>query len=937
MTPRATYRLQFHKDFGFDDAAALGSYLARLGISHVYASPVFKARPGSTHGYDIVDHNAFNPELGGEAGFRRMGAAFDAEGLKLILDFVPNHVGVGGSGNPAWLSVLEWGPSSPFAGWFDIDWAPDREDLKGRLLVPFLGDHYGAVLQAGQLSVRFDLDEGGLAVWAYDTHKLPVCPLHYARLLGDAAPELERLGDDFSTLPEWRPQVGRRALALKAQLADALKRRPDLLAAVQARLDALNAQTAEGWAELDSLIKDQHWRLAHFRVAADDINYRRFFNISELAGVRVELPEVFDDMHRLVLGLLQERRIDGLRIDHIDGLLDPKAYLQRLRARGGEDFYLVVEKILAPHEELRPDWPVDGTTGYDFVNLVLGLLADPAGEAGLTGAWRDFTGRAPDFSAMVRACKLRVIDNDMFGELDAVARAAAGVAAQTPGSADFTRNILRRALRAVTASLPVYRTYLDEANAPAPEDRRDLDWALAEGRRLEPELDPSVFDFLHRLLSGALVAAPRSGFSRHAALHMAMKLQQYTGPVMAKGMEDTAFYRYGRLIGLNEVGGRPDPIGVSPSAFHRANARRAERWPHAMLAGSTHDTKRGEDARARLVVLSELPEEWGRRVQAWSRLLRARRGDVERQGPPDRNDEYMFYQTLVGAWPPDLLDQAALDPAAMAAFAERVKGALVKSMREAKLRTNWAAPDETYEAAMLAFAAQALDPDQGSAFLGDFLPFAHRIARLGAHNTLVQTVLRLTPPGVPDIYQGSEFWDLSLVDPDNRRPVDYPARAAALDSVKHADFTELMRSWPDGRFKLAAIQRILAFRRQAPALFEDGGYQPLIVEGPDADEVIAFARTAGDVAMVVAAARFPARREAAGAAIEARVNLPGALVACEWRDVLTGGAFAPAEALDAAAILALAPAAALMGAGPGRDAHDLGFGPDSAGDQSRAI
>ena len=908
MIPRATYRLQFHKDFGFDDAAAIAPYLGKLGISHVYASPYLKARPGSSHGYDIIDHDALNPELGDAAAYERMCAAFAANGLRQVLDFVPNHMGVGGADNPFWLDVLEWGRSSPHAGWFDIDWSPDRPDLQGRLLVPVLGDQYGAVLESGELQLRLDDEAGEFAVWAYGAHKLPVSPLHYGRLLGDEAPELERLGDAFSGLPEWRPQIRRRAQALKAELAALMAARPELLARVQARVDGLNGDGADGRQGLDALIDQQNWRAAHFRVAADDINYRRFFNISDLAGLRVELPEVFDHIHGLALRLLAEGRIDGLRIDHIDGLLDPKGYLQRLRRKAGPDAYLVVEKILAAHEELRADWPVEGTTGYEFANLALGLLIDPGGEEGMSRAWREFAGPQPSFAETVLAGKLKIIDDEMAGELDALAREAANVARQTPRTADFTRNLLRRALRAVVAAFPVYRTYLDEENAPSAEDRRDLAWAMAQARRLEPALDPSVFDFLSSVLSGTLVAAPRSGFGRRAVLRCAMKLQQYSGPVMAKGLEDTAFYRFNRLIGLNEVGGQPDRFGVTAAAFHKANAARAERWPAAMLGTSTHDTKRGEDARARLAVLSEIPEDWARAVETWSRLLRARRGDVEGTAPPDRNDEYMLYQLLLGSWPVELLGERAMDPAVLEAWTGRVRGALVKSMREAKVHSSWAAPDAAYEAAMLDFAGLALDPERGGAFLATFRPFAGRVAALGARNSLVQSVLKLTLPGVPDIYQGAELWDLSLVDPDNRRAVEYRLRERLLETAAEADVDAAMLEWQDGRFKLAATARLLAFRREQPELFQLGGYEPVAASGPDADQVVAFARSHDGADLLVAAARFPARREGEAPGPDAALDLPERLAGRRWRDLLRGRE----ASTDLRELLAAAPAAVLV-------------------------
>ena len=923
VIPRATYRLQFHKGFGFDRATELAPYLARLGVSHLYASSYLKARPGSTHGYDIVDHDALNPELGDEASFDRMNEALAQNGLSQVLDFVPNHMGVGGADNPLWLDMLEWGPDSAHAGWFDIDWDPDRRYLRDKLLVPFLGDQYGAVLEAGQLSLKFDEQEGSFAVWAYDTHKLPVCPLHYARILGDAHPELERLGDAFSGLPEWRPQVGRRAGELKAELLALCREREDVRSAVAAAVGRLNGASGnlDSWRSLDALIQEQYWRAAHFRVAADDINYRRFFNINDLAGIRMELPEVFDHAHRLVFRLLKSGVLKGLRIDHIDGLLDPKGYLNRLREKAGNDFYLVVEKILAPHESLREDWPVQGTTGYDFTNLVLALLVDPAGEESFNSLYTGLTGHREPFADMVHDCKLRIMRNEMASELNVLARDAARVARQNPRTTDFTRNLLHRAIREIVACFPVYRTYVDAAGECTAGDKRDLDWAIARARRNETEIDPSVFDFLARLFSGELVEKPRSGFSRHAVLRLAMKLQQYSGPVMAKGLEDTAFYRYNRFIALNEVGGNPEQFGLSLAAFHKANGQRCDRWPHAMLATSTHDTKRGEDTRARLAVLSELPQDWAKHVEIWSRILRAGRGDVEGTAPPDPNDEYMFYQMLIGSWPVELLG-ASPDAEGLAAYAERIKVALTKSLREAKAHSTWAAPNPAYEEAMLGLAGLALDPARSAAFLGAFLPFAERVARLGAQNSLAQTVLKLTLPGVPDIYQGTELWDLSLVDPDNRRPVDYALRQRLLDEIletvaddRQGAMARYLQSWQDARFKLAAMAAILRFRREAPVLFAEGDYEGLSAEGDVADEVCAFSRRQGDAAMLVAVARFPGRRDIRGAPPAATLPVPELLQGGQWRELLTGRRVEIGAKLNAATLFREAPAAVFVRAG----------------------
>lgn len=889
--PRATYRLQFHKDFGFDQAAALAPYLARLGISHVYCSPYLRARPGSTHGYDIVSHTELNPELGDTAAFERMVAAFRTNGLGQILDFVPNHMGVGGADNPWWLDVLEWGPDSQFAGWFDIDWESDRRYLQGKLLVPFLGDQYGAELQSGALRLSFDAEAGSLAVWAYDAHKLPITPLHYERVLGDRHPDLERIGDAFAHLSTWRPHIARRAADLKLELAESVRDNPDLAVAVEAAVDRFNGEAGDlqSWSKLDALIRDQYWRAAHFRVAADDINYRRFFNINDLAGVRMELPQLFDHAHSLVFRLLEQGVLDGIRLDHVDGLLDPKGYFSRLRERAPRPFYLVVEKILASHENLRDDWDVEGTTGYEFTNLVTGLLNDPAGQESLSRVYADFTGEQASFSVIVRDSKMRIMENEMASELNVLAREAARVARSNPRTADFTNNVLQRALKEIIAVFPVYRTYVDGRGAPTPADRRDIDWALAQARRNGAALDPSVFDFLHQLLTCDLVAEPRSGFSRVEVVRVAMRAQQYSGPVMAKGLEDTAFYRYNRMLALNEVGGHPDQFSVSVSAFHHANAQRAKRTPHAMLSTATHDTKRGEDTRARLAVLSEMSDDWAQHVALWSRMLRARNAGAGEAPPPDRNDEYAFYQLLLGAWPAQL-SAGQLDSEEVDAFRQRIEGAMTKALREAKVHTTWAAPDTAYEDAVLEFIRHALDTSRTNPFLESFSAFQQRVATLGVLNSLIQVVLKLTAPGVPDLYQGAELWDFSMVDPDNRRPVDYGIRRTALASLGSGggDLPELLENWRDGRLKLRLIAETLALRRREPELFMDGSYEALHATGPQADRLCAFMRAGEHSVLVTAVALYPSRGHQADIWGDCTLALPSEAAPQQWTELFSG-------------------------------------------------
>jgi (1->4)-alpha-D-glucan 1-alpha-D-glucosylmutase len=877
--PRATYRLQFRREFGFAQAAAIADYLRELGVSHVYASPYLRARQGSTHGYDIVAHDELNPELGGQSAFAAMHLAFAAAGIGQILDFVPNHMGVGGADNPLWLEVLEWGPDSPYAGWFDIDWEPAAKYLTEKLLVPVLGDQYGAALEDGKLELRFDADAGEFAVWAYDTHKLPISPTHYASILGNEDATLERIGDAFTTLPEWRPQVERRADELKRELAQIVATRPESAATLDVALRRLNGAGDSTRAELDALIQRQYWRASHFRVAGDDINYRRFFNINELAGLRIELPEVFDHAHRLVVKLLREGVIDGLRIDHIDGLLDPAQYLARLRELAlqvdgvSRPFYLVVEKILAHDESLPTEWQVEGTTGYEFGNEMLRLLTDGRGAEPLTRVWGEFSGERASFEETVRDAKIYVMKNEMASELNVLARDAARVARQNPRTADFTRRILHRALRAAVACFPVYRTYLDSRGELSSADRRRIYAALNAARQLERDLDPSVFDFLEHLLTGALAAAPRSGFSRSAALRCAMKFQQYSGPVMAKGLEDTAFYRYNRLISHNEVGGDPRRLGEGIEEFHRSNLQRALTGPDGMLGTATHDTKRGEDVRMRLVTLAEIPDEWSTQVNRWRKMLAA---ESESLNAPSL--EYLFYQTLLGSFPAS--PQGSLDE-----YRERLQGAMIKAAREARQHTSWGRPNLEFEGRFATLIDSAF---KSRRFLEVFRPFQQRVARAGAANSLVQTVLKLTAPGVPDVYQGTELWDLNLVDPDNRRAVDYPLRQRKLRELLEAwrrDPAEALRAaqdaWQEGGIKMLVTTLLLRLRQSNPDLFA-GSYEPCEVKGTKAS-IVSFARRGSSAAIVVLCKRFPLADDSAARVHVALPAIPG-----EWRELFSG-------------------------------------------------
>ena len=914
--PRATYRLQFSKSFGFEDAAKVADYLANLGVSHIYASPFLKARSGSPHGYDIVDHNELHSELGAQTDFDSMRRAFQRCELGMILDYVPNHMGVGGADNPQWLDVLEWGKASLYAEWFDIDWDPESPYLRDKVLVPFLGEQYGAALQQGYLQLRFDAQEGSFSVWAYETHKLPISPLDYAEIVG-GSPVLERIGDEFAAICDTITEMPRRAAGLKAKLALAYSMEEKVRKALDeavARYEGVEGDLAS-WSTLNHLIQRQHWRPAYFRVAADDINYRRFFNINDLAGIRMELPDLFEHAHKLLGQWLTDSTLDGLRIDHIDGLFDPKQYLERLRRITARPFYLVVEKILAQHESLREDWPVNGTTGYDFASQVTELLVNPAGGTRLSAFYEQFTGNSVAFDETVRQCKLRIMDNELDSELHALARDAARVARQNPLTSDFTQNILQRAMRQIVACFPVYRTYVSD-DGPSEVDLRYMDWAIELAARNEPELDPSVFHFLRRLLTTELVARPQSGYSRHTVLRVAKKFQQFTGPVMAKGYEDTAFFTWNRLVALNEVGSDPSHFGIGVPAFHKANAARVKRCPATMVTTSTHDTKRGEDVRARLTVLSEIPSEWEQHVNAWSRLLRSRRADLDASAPPSWNDEYLFYQLLVGSWPVELTGNPKCETV-MREYIQRLQAVMQKSIREARTHSNWISPNAEYEGAVAAFIRDALDPSRSEAFLSAFLAFQERVADCGVQNSLAQLVLKLTSPGIPDIYQGSELWDLNLGDPDSRRPVDFASRAQQLASLRPAldgDRGSTMRgylaNWREGSIKMATIALLLDARKANPELFSNGSYEPLTCTGPYADRICAFVRRSGRTAMLVAARLFPATEQEPTGWQE--THIPATVGAQDARDLLTNRSWNTADTYCARQLFADLPVSVLL-------------------------
>jgi len=884
--PLATYRLQFNKDFTFDDATAIVPYLHALGISHIYASPYLKARPGSTHGYDITDHNALNPEIGTQESFTRLCRALGEHGMGQVVDFVPNHMGVGKTDNEWWLDLLEWGEASPFSDFFDIDWAATRRNFAGKVLLPSLGDQYGAVLERGELQLKY-VPEYGFGIWYFDD-RFPIRPRDYApiirRRLSDinmprpdahVADLLERFAGDFAAFASAKRATVRsgeardRAARLKGdlcRLAEETSGIKQLLEEAAALYNGTAGQP-ETFVRLHNLIERQHYRIAYWRTAADEINYRRFFEINDLAGIRPENPKVFTAIHQLLKRLIAEGAVHGIRLDHVDGLFDPAGYCRALQAMArnvaphdGEGrnrkFYLVVEKILATHESLRRSWPIHGTSGYDFLNLVNGVLVDPAGEPALSEVYERFTRKAQDFDEIVYTCKKHIIDTALASELAVLANQLDRITEQDWRVRDFTRFRLRDALKEVVACFPVYRTYITRTDETA-EDERDVDIAIRGAKSRWQAPDPDIFDFLRNVLLGrwqAPLGIPR----RIGVMRFAMKFQQYTGPVMAKSLEDTAFYRYHRLISLNEVGGDPKQFGLPIGEFHRLNEARARDWPHAMLASATHDTKRGEDARVRINVLSEIPQAWSAHVARWVEINRDLAGEIDGRRAPSRNDEYLMYQTLLGVWPAEWTGRRPDSGAALDGFKERLRGYMTKALREAKAASSWARPNEPFEQACFDFLAALVDPARSAAFLDDFLPFQAIVARFGMLNSLAQVAIKLTCPGVPDLYQGCEKWDLSLVDPDNRRPVDFADRRKGLNGADN-DWPALLELWPDGKVKLTLTHRLLRLRQEMPDLFTSGSYAPLMAGGRYADHVIGYERAHRGCRLAVIIGRFFAK------------------------------------------------------------------------------
>ncbi|MFW5691602.1 MAG: malto-oligosyltrehalose synthase [Chloroflexota bacterium] len=945
--PRATYRLQFSADFTFQDALALVPYLEMLGISDIYASPLFKPRPGSTHGYDTVDYNQFNAVLGTEEDFDTLTSDLQGRGMGLLLDIVPNHMGVS-TENTWWTDVLKEGPSSQYAHYFDINWRPQNRALDNKVLLPVLGDHYGQVLEAGELKIVYW--HGDFYVHYYE-HQFPMTPESYRRvlrLLLDTLPEdmdedeawvrlelasvvrsLDLLPPYFRTNAEEVAIRRRESIIVRWRLLGMFDKSERFRTAMQETLDTVNGDPADpaSFDMLDDLLSEQPYRLSYWRVATDEINYRRFFDINDMAAVRIEAPDVFDDVHRLVFRLMAQGKVSGLRIDHPDGLWDPNGYFWSLqsgylqaalheRLGDGSDYsaqtadrlealrqtpdawtewplYVLVEKILSESEPLPESWAVHGTTGYDFMYAVNNLFVNQANEAAFDALYTDFIGEPIDINQLARDMKQLVMSQSLTSELDARSSELARIVEQNRRYRGFTQNSLAFGLSEFTAALDIYRTYITGPGSISERDRLYIEAAIDRAKASNPLTPSSLFDFLRETMlmqNFAEFAETQRADLREFVMHF----QQITGPVMAKSMEDTAFYIFNRLTSLNEVGGHLDRFGTTVDEFHTHNEEKA--YTYSMLSTSTHDTKRSEDVRARINVLSEIPDEWREMVNRWAAQNAAHKTEVNGMAAPSANDEYLLYQTLLGTHQPGVDDDDT--------YRGRIIQYMHKAINEAKTYSNWVNPNEAYAQAIADFLNGIWASTE---FHASFDPFRDRVAFFGWLNSLAQTLLKLTSPGMPDIYQGNELWNYSLVDPDNRRPIDFAHRQTLLEAIK-ADETEdrlalahrLLQEAESGAIKLYLTYRTLNYRRDHAALFRDGAYTRVVVEGARAEHVCAFVRHDKDHAVLVIVPRLVVgltngqqRAPVGDIWGDTRLILPEAARAADLTNILTGARVQP--------------------------------------------
>ena len=910
--PVSTYRLQFNSRFGFSDATDIVAYLDALGISDIYASPYFKAHEGSLHGYDVLDQNSLNPEVGTEDEYDEMIVELKQRHMGQILDIVPNHMCIEGQGNAYWMDVLENGPSSTYASFFDIDWHPAKQELENKVLIPILGDQYGTVLENGELHLSFE--EGSFFVCYYE-HKLPIIPKTYNNILTRGiealeqtltpeAPQYQELMSVVTALRHLPPATEQdpERIAERYREKEVVKRRLWSLyqnsAVIRDFIDdnvcAFNGTKGDplSFDLMDAMLREQVYRISHWRVATEEINYRRFFDINSLGAIRVEDPVVFEETHRLIFKLVESGKVSGLRIDHADGLLDPEDYTRRLQlgcfirmygdtpGEGGleeesgvavrekyeciiaadpsyKPFYILGEKILIKSEKLPDSWPVFSTTGYDFANQVNGLFVDTSNAKQFETLYTRFMQHRVDFLDAVYEKKKLVMQVAMSSEVNTLGHYLNKISEQNRHTRDFTLNSLIKSIVEVIACFPVYRTYTNSFEV-LERDRQYIETTINRAKRLNPAISASVFDFIRDVLT---LRFSDNMIDEHkkAWLNFVKRFQQITGPVMAKGVEDTAFYLYNRLVSLNEVGGSPERFGITLEAFHGQNIERCKSRPLAMLASSTHDTKRSEDVRARINVLSEIPDQWREALSRWGRQNRRLKMLVDGKPAPSRNEEYLFYQTLVGTWP-----FCSFEDEEFALFRSRIKEYMLKAMREAKVHTSWISPNTLREDAVMYFIDSVLTVSRQNNFIHDFAAFQKTTAACGIFNSLSQTLLKITSPGIPDFYQGNELWDFSLVDPDNRRPVDYQVRKSLLAGLQQKETAdgpletarEVVASRIDGRIKMHLTCTALNFRRENRALLETGRYLPLTVEGVCQEHVCAFERSVNGSSVMVVVPRF---------------------------------------------------------------------------------
>lgn len=926
--PIATYRIQFNPSFGFQAAKKIIPYLSELGISDIYASPIFKARKGSTHGYDVVDPNQLNPELARVEDLEGLVRELKNYGMAWIQDVIPNHMAYDYE-NQMLMDVLENGESSEYFHFFDIEWNHPYESIRGRLLAPFLGRFYGESLEDGEIQLRYH--DTGLSV-NYYALTFPLKIESYINVLAYKLSTLKRkIGEDhpdftkllgilyvLKTLPS-REEINERydqTRFVKRMLWELYSKNQEIKRFVDGNIETFNGKkgTPESFNLLDNLLSEQLFILSFWKVATEEINYRRFFNINELISLRIEDEDVFNHTHSLILKLVDQGKISGLRVDHIDGLYDPTDYLKKLREKAGE-IYMVIEKILDLEEELPSFWPVQGTTGYDFLNYVNSIFCERKNQRKFDKIYSAFTGLKISYEDLVCEKKRLIIGKHMAGDVDNLAHLMKGISTRYRHGGDFTLYGLKRAIVEIMTLFPVYRTYV----SPEVFSERDYSY-LKAAVKTATQSNPGLLyelNFIERFL----LLKSRDYLTEEEEkqwVHFVMRFQQFTGPLMAKGFEDTILYVYNRLLSLNEVGGSPNKFGISLEKFHSFNKKRASLWPHSLNTTSTHDTKRGEDVRARINVLSEIPQEWDSNIKGWSRINRRKKRTVNGTNVPDRNDEYFLYQTLVGAFP--------FDETEYPAFVERMKNYIIKAVREAKVHTAWLKPDEDYEDAYISFVEEILQPSEDNQFLKEFVPFQKKVAYYGIFNSLSQTLIKITSPGVPDFYQGTELWDLNLVDPDNRRPVDFEKRTAFLRDIRDKTqtdvlslITELFSSKEDGRLKLFLICRALQARNEKAEVFQKGAYIPIEVGGRFKDHVVVLARRYRNAWAITIAPRlltalmkegeYPFGQQVWD---DTRVVLPKGTPTL-WKDIITGEAIKSEGTLPINETLKHFPVALLMG------------------------